>query len=292
MFYEVEIPQSKPGQKQISAMVVLNPSDSRRLLAKATVALPEVQNAWKNGMIIIARGITNAYISEELFGITVEPKAGQTVGIVCNGITTSYIGPPPCTKHVIKKGQVVEGADSNVEILNFGPDDVFIKGANAVDNDGNAGIYVASVKAGTIGMAWPIVTPRGSHLIIPVSLEKLVSSVIEAGKHTGLYRFKYSTGVPVRLVPVPLAKVITEIQAFAILAGVRAYHLGSGGVGGSEGSVHLSLEGDQECVEKAFELAKSVKGEPPVSLPDTFCITSPADYNYDALAQLGVLKGV
>ena len=292
MFYEVEIPEPTPGSKQISAMVVLNPADSRRLLAKATVALPEVQDAWKNGMIIIARGITTAYITEELFGITVEPKGGQTVGIVCNGITTSYMGPPPSTRHVIRRGKVVEGADSNVEILNFGPDDVFIKGANAVDNKGNAGIYVASVKAGTIGMAWPILTPRGCHLIISVSLEKLVPSVIEAAKHTGLYHFKYSTGIPIKLVPVPLAEVITEIQAFAILAGVRAYHLGSGGVGGSEGSVHLSLEGDEERVEKAFELAKSVKGEPPVSLPDTFSVSSPADYDYDALAQLAILKGV
>jgi hypothetical protein len=292
MFYEVEIPEPTPRRKQISAMVILNPADSRRLLAKATVALPEVQNAWKNGMIIIARGITSAYITEELFDITVEPKAGQTIGMVCNGITTSNMGPPPSTRHVIRQGKVVEDADSNVEILNFGPDDVFIKGANAVDIDGNAGIYVASVKAGTIGMAWPILIPRGCHFIISVSLEKLVPSVIGVAEYTGLYHFKYSTGLPVKLVPLPLAKVITEIQAFAILAGVRAYHIGSGGVGGSEGSVHLALEGDEERVEKAFELATSVKGEPPVSLPDTFSVTSAADYGYDALAQLAVLKGL
>lgn len=187
---------------------------------------------------------------------------------------------------------MVEGADSNVEILNFAPGDVFIKGANAIDNEGNAGIYVASVKGGTIGMAWPILTPRGCHLIIPVSLEKMVPSVIEAAKHSGIYHFKYSTGLPTKLVPVPLGQVITEIQAFAVLAGVRAYHIGSGGVGGSEGSVHLSLEGDEERVEKAFELAKSIKGEPPVTLPDTFFVSSPADYNYDAAAQLATLKGL
>ncbi len=292
MFYEVEIPESTSGNRQISAMAVLNPAESRRLLAKATVAAPEVQTAWKSGMIIIARGITSAYISEELFGDTVEPKGAQTVGIICNGITTAYKGAPPCTRHVIREGKVVEGADSNVEILNFGPDDVFIKGANAVDNEGIAGVYVASVKAGTIGMAWPIVSPRGSSLIIPMSLEKLVPSVIEAAKHTGLYHFKYSTGVPIKLIPVPLAKVITEIQAFAILAGVRAYHLGSGGVGGSEGAVHLALEGDEKSVEKAFDIVKSVKGEPPVSLPDTFFLNSPADYDYDAAAQLATLGGV
>jgi hypothetical protein len=292
MFYEVKIPESTPGRKGISAMLVLNPAESRRLLAKATVALPEVRNAWKNGMIIIARGITNAFVTEELFTISVEPKAGQTVGMVCGGITNVNSGPPPCTWHVIRQGKVVEDADSNVEILSFSSGDVFIKGANAIDSEGNAGIYVSSVKAGTIGMAWPILTPRGCHLIMPVSLEKLIPSVTEAAKHTGIYHFKYSTGIPTKLVPVSLGKVITEIQAFAILAGVRACHIGSGGVGGSEGSVHLSLEGDEERVVKAFELAKSLKGEPPVSLPDTFFISSAADYDYDALAQLDTLGGI
>ncbi len=47
MFYEVKIPQSESGRKQASAMVVLNPAESKRPLAKATVALPEVQNTYK-----------------------------------------------------------------------------------------------------------------------------------------------------------------------------------------------------------------------------------------------------
>jgi hypothetical protein len=276
----------------MSALVVLNPAESRRLLAKATVALPEVRNAREKGMIIIGRGITNAYVTEELFGVKVEPKAEQTVGMVCNGLTEANLAPPPCTMHVMRNGKVVEGADSNVEILNFTAEDVFVKGANAVDSDGNAGVYVASVKGGTIGMAWPVVTPRGAHLIIPVGLEKLVPSVIEAAKHTGLYYFKYSTGLPVRLMPVPLAKVVTEIQAFALLAGVRAYHIGSGGVAGSEGSVHLALEGDEASVEQAFELAKSVKGEPPVALVDRVAIGSASDHKYDATSQLATLKGI
>jgi hypothetical protein len=292
MFYEVNLPQRKSGQKEAAAMVVLNPAECRRLLAKATVTLAEVRHAWKNGTIIIARGITNAYVTEEFFGISVEPKAGQTIGLICNGITNANSGAPPCTWHVIRKGTPVEDADSNVEILSFGPDDVFIKGANAVDCQGNAGIYTSSVKGGTIGMAWPIVTPRGSHLIMPVSLEKMVPSVMEAAKHTGIYHFNYSTGLPAKLVPVPLAKVVTEIQAFAILAGVSAYHVGSGGVGGSEGSVHLSLEGDESTVEKAFELVKSIKGEPPVSLPERFFVSSAEDYDYDALAQLATLSAI
>ncbi len=291
MFYEVQVPAPRPEQKQIAALVVLNPAESRRLLARATVALPEVQNAWKNGMIIIGRGITNAFVSEELFKISVEPKAAQTAGLICRGITNSTAGPPPCAWHVIHKGKVMEGADSNVEIMKFGAEDVFIKGGNAIDPLGTAGIFASSMKGGTIGMCWPIVTSRGSHLIMPIGLEKQVPSVLEAAKHSGIFHFKYSTGLPVKVMPIELGKVITEIQAFAVLAGVRAYHMGSGGVGGSEGAVVLSLEGDEERIEKAMEIVKSIKGEPPVTIPDRFFISSPADYHYDALAQLATLKG-
>ena len=55
-----------------------------------------------------------------------------------------------------QRGEVVENADSNVEILNFASEDVFIKGANAIDMEGNAGIWASGIKGGTIGMlAYP-----------------------------------------------------------------------------------------------------------------------------------------
>ncbi len=292
MFYEIDVPAKRPGAKDwAAALVVLNPAESRRLLAKATVALPEVQHAFEHGTIIIGRGVTNAFVTEELLGVVIEPKAGQTVGMVCGGITTGNSGAPPCPHHVIRRGKVVEGADSKVEILGFGPDDVFIKGANAIDCEGNAGIFTSSLVGGTIGMAWPVVTPRGSHLIMPVGLEKLIPSVIEAAKHTGLYCFKYSMGMPARLTPVILGKVLTEVQALAVLAGVKAVHVGSGGVGGSEGAVVLALEGPESRVDKAFALLKAIKGEPAVTLPGTLFVESAEEYEFEPQAQLDTLGG-
>jgi hypothetical protein len=291
MFYEIAIPPAPAGARSAAALVVMNPSESRRLIAKATVALPEVQHAFRHGTIIIARGITNAFVTEELLGIRIDQKAALTVGMVCGGITTGHSGPPATTHHVIRHGKVVEGADSKQEILSFGPEDVFIKGGNAIDPDGNAGIFTSGLTGGTIGMAWPVVTARGSHLIMPIGLEKLIPSVIEAAKRTGIYHFKWSMGLPVRLTPVVLGKVLTEIQALALLAGVKATHVGSGGVGGSEGAVVLSIEGEESKVEKAFELVKSIKGEPPVVAPDSVFIKSAADFNYEPMAQLATLKG-
>ncbi|HUU41686.1 MAG TPA: hypothetical protein VMW42_12150, partial [Desulfatiglandales bacterium] len=80
MLYPVDPPQPTPGKKQAAALVVLNPAQSRRLVAKGAVACPIVQEAYKNGMIIIARGITNAFVTEEFFDITIENKANQTLG--------------------------------------------------------------------------------------------------------------------------------------------------------------------------------------------------------------------
>ncbi len=290
MFYEAAAAPQAEGD--ISALVVLSPSQGRRLLAKAVVACAEVQKAYKNGMIILGRGITNAYVSEELFGIEVEPKAAQTVGMVADGMLNCNTAPPPCTSHVVENGQVVENADSNAEILKFKTGDVFLKGANAVDPQGVPGVYVASLKAGTVGMSWPIVMARRAHMIIPVSLEKMVPDVMEAAKHTGVYHFKYSMGIPVSLIPIPMALVITEIQAMAILCGVRAVHVGSGGIAGSEGSVHLCLSGPEAKINAAMDLVKSMANEPPASMTTQTMITKPEDYNFDSQSMLDTLGGI
>jgi hypothetical protein len=42
-------------------------------------------------------------------------------------------------------------------------------------------------------------------------------------------------------------------------------------------------------VGKAFEIVKSVKGEPAVTLPSKYSVSSAADYNYDAMAQYQTL---
>ncbi len=292
MFYPIDPPQPTPGKEQTAALVVLNPAQSQRIVAKGAVACPIVQNAYKNGMIIIARGITNAYVTEEFFKITIENKANQTVGFIGQGMTNVTSTPPPAPQHVIEKGKVVEGADTNEEILKFKKGDVVIKGGNAIDHTGLTGTFACSLKCGTMGMSWPICTPRGAEFIIPISLEKMVPCVMTAAQHTGIYHFRYATGLPAKIVPLLEAKAITEIEAFAILCGVKAYHVGSGGIAGSQGSVHLSLEGDQDKIEQAMELVKSLKNEPAVNMPEAYRIEDPQEYDYNAQAQLDTLGGL
>ena len=291
MFYPVQIPEPSPDKKQAAALVILSPAQSRRLVAKGAVASPIFQKAYKDGMIIIARGITNAYMCEELFNISIDNKANQTVGLVAHGATNSVTVPPPCTWHVIDKGKIVEDADSNVEITKFVKGDVVVKGANAIDHTGLTGTYASSLRCGTMGATWPFLTTRGGEFLVPVSLEKMVPCVMTAARHTGVYHFDKSMGLPAKIVPLLEAKAITEIEALAILFGVKAYQTGAGGVDGSEGSVHLAIEGDEDRVSQAFDLCRSLKDEPPVGRPDAEVISDPADYQFDAQAQLERLGG-
>jgi hypothetical protein len=120
----------------------------------------------------------------------------------------------------------------------------------------------------------------------------MVPCVMTAARHSGVYYFDKSMGLPAKIVPLVEAKAITEIEALAILCGVKAYQIGAGGVAGSKGSVHLAIEGDEDKVNQAFELCISLKDEPPVGMPDVAVIGDPADYQFDAQTQLDKLGGV
>ena len=288
MFYQSE-PLRESQEQREHALIVLTPAESKRLIAKAVAALPEVKRALKKGMVIIANGTTTAFVAEEILGISIEPKVNYALGLISEGELNTNASENKLRPYVLRDGKPVDMALPEA-LQEFTADDVFIKGANAVDVQGNAGILAVNLAGGTIGNAWPIVMARGSHLIVPVGLEKLIPSVIEASQACSIFRFKYSTGVPATLIPLVAAKVVTEIQAFQMLGKVKATHVASGGVGGAEGSVVLSLEGKPEDLEQAFELVKSIKGEPPVPKPDVTLTPPAAELNYEAARILSHLQ--
>ncbi len=257
-------PHNPTNRAPAAALAVLTSSESKRLLAKAVAAMPEVKQALKSGWIIIGRGITNAFVAEELTGIKIEQKLRYAAGIIDRGALATAPRDIQMRPYVLHKGQSVELLPEKA-LEEFGQDDVFIKGANALDMAGNAGVLVAGPQGGTIGTALTTLAARGSHLIMPIGLEKLVPSVNDVSSHLGIRRYKYSIGTATGMVPVSIGQVVTEIQAVNILSGATACHAGSGGIGGSEGSVVLVIEGDDAAVEEAWAIIKSIKGEPAVA---------------------------
>ncbi|NLJ67983.1 MAG: hypothetical protein GX341_01515 [Firmicutes bacterium] len=244
------------------ALISLTVSEGKRLIGKAVAALPQVQAARKQGKLIIATGITNAYVAEEVLQEPVE-KMRYTAGVITQGVFTATSSETRLTPVCFENGE--RSSRPWLDILqDFTGEDVFIKGANAVDPSGMAGVLVGAPNGGTIGSALGTLYARGSHLIIPVSREKLIPSVEAAVRQLGIHAFDDTMGMACGMIPVVGAAIITEVEALDILCGVEAVQVSGGGVGGSEGSVGLVVSGPKPKVAAAMELVRAIKGEPPI----------------------------
>ncbi|HEU18558.1 MAG TPA: hypothetical protein ENO00_04135 [Deltaproteobacteria bacterium] len=257
----------------MQALFTLTPAESKRLIAKAVAAMPEVRKAKQEGYLIIGRGSTNAYIAEELLSDSLEKEkyvAGQVIkGIFC--ALDQGIRIQPITFHKDK----VLSVDPAELIGKLGSGDVLLKGANAVDHKGNIGVVMASPVGGTMGQFYMAMKAQGAKIIYPVGLEKLIPSVELAAKFGGRLAIDRSIGAKVGLACVTDGKVITEIQSLNSLFGVRAVHFASGGYGGAEGSVTLIVEGGDDDVNKCVNFVETVKGEPPLPAAKGPCKTCP-----------------
>jgi len=267
MFYPVPLDLSDRSRLQ-RAEVVLNPSESKRLLGKAVAALPEVRNAYANGRLSISVSSTSAFVLDELTGERL-PAYTYCCGMVAHGVLTLSGRRGHGAHSVLRKGQA-RGPRRRLRFLDtFEKGDAVVKGANAVDPVGNAGVTGGEQQGGNIGAILSLLAVRGLPIILPVGLEKSIASVIDASSGWGKVDLSLSTGLPTWLFPVTCGLVVTEIQALGILAGVGVRHIASGGIGGSEGAVILLLEGYEESIAKAWDIVQGVKGEPPLSVHGT-----------------------
>ena len=252
-------------------LFVFPPAESRRFIAKAVARLPEVERARADGEIAICHGGTNVYVAEEVFGECTN-RDKYLSGLVVNRIlcVTQAEEKPPML--VWGKGVLnAPGATMGETLKDFGAASVFIKGANAVDAEGNVGVFVANPAGGTIGWSYGILSARGCHLIVPVGLEKLVPSVRAAARSCGQDTLYYCQGIRIGMIPIMNATVITEIEAFRILFDLKAVHVGGGGLTESQGSVVVVAEGARDQLDRAIALIESIKGEPSLRPKKSAC---------------------
>jgi hypothetical protein len=239
--------------------ISLTPAESKRLIAKAVAKLPEVQRAFKKGTVIIGVGTTNAYVAEELLGRKIERERFVAGAVLPKG--TSVIPAEKRLKEiVIQKGKIVDARMDDV-LPDLTSNDVFIKGANALDATGTAGVFLASRVGGTVGRSLGVLMSRGVNLIVPVGLEKFIPGLVKDVTLTaGIDKTKFSTGVPVGVMPLA-GRVITELEAIRILSGADAVVIGKGGISGAEGSVTLVVRGTDGQLRKVEKLVVEIKGE-------------------------------
>ncbi len=259
------------------ALFVLTPTESKRLIGKAVANMREVKKAKKHDKLLIGHGSTNLAVAEEVMGreklAELMDRNKYLSGIINELLCTTLVGEKPPIL-VLNRGVVEPPAATMSELLrDFGSGSVFIKGANAVDPEGNAGTFVAHPEGGTLGWAIGTILARGIRLIAPVGLEKLVPSVKQAVAMCGQRRFDYCQGLRVGMIPLSGAKVVTEIVALRMLTGVESIHVASGGYGDSQGAVTLVSEGEAEVVKKAIKLIEAIKGEPSLEVKRGICAT-------------------
>lgn len=249
----------------MQAQITLTPPESKAFIAKAVVLLDSVKRALKDGIIFLGTSTTCAFVLEELTNKKVEKGYGCGIVIprgtcLMQEMFDSIRQRGYAKNWILEKGKLYEDIPIDDVLKRMEAKDVFIKGANAIDPYGNAGIFLGSSIGGTIGKVIGVAMARGIKMIIPIGLEKMIPTpIFDASSESGIEKMDYSMGMPVGLLPLN-GTVIDEIKAFEILIGVEAIPIGAGGVGGAEGAITLVIKGSEKEVNASIRIIESIKG--------------------------------
>jgi hypothetical protein len=242
------------------AHTVFTVAESKRLIAKAVAKMPIVENALRNGTVIVCKGTTNTYVAEELLGEKI-PHGAYVLGHILpekGGKKLPKVD--PVREVVIVKGKHQADLTLGEALKQLSAGDVIIKGGNALDYANKmAGVWTGSPTGGTTGKIMPYIKAGKAHLVIPIGLEKLVvGKVVDIAARID-EPVEGATKMPrMRILP---GQILTEIEALRILADVEPFQASAGGIGGAEGAVWMVWRGTRENVERARQLAASIKGE-------------------------------
>jgi len=244
---------------------VLTPAAGKRLIGRAIVAHPSVQEALSSRTVVIVAGTTNGYVAEELL-----QSLGQGEGFSRKRFFRGVTLPPGQAAPpgefpgdvVLVRGQWHRGKTLFDVVDELEEGDVILKGANAVNlASRRAGVLIGDRKAGTAGATLLAVVGRRVRLVVPVGLEKRVAD--EVFEVAAKLDAPGSEGP--RLMPLP-GEVITELEAIQLLTGATATLVAAGGVAGAEGCVWLGIEGTEAQRQAAASLLRSVEAEPAFEL--------------------------
>ena len=258
------------------AQVSLTPTESKKLISKAVVSMEAVKRASAEGIVVMHPSSSTFFIAEQLSGErprtpvwvcgVITPKGAcmasgaSKMSAAHPRVTTS--DPSDFTSSwVIQKGKLSTGIGLREILERMGPEDIYIKGVNALDPEGTVGILIGNrVEGGTIGRVIAASRRKGFGLIFPVGLEKLIPIRIEeAAKEALKSQYAYSMGISCGLLPCK-GTVVTELRAIEILSGASAIPIAAGGLDGAEGSITMVIKGEKEQVSKAIEYVEQSKG--------------------------------
>ncbi|MBF0185345.1 MAG: hypothetical protein HQM06_13300 [Magnetococcales bacterium] len=260
-----------------TAVVVIRAEEGRALIGQAVAALPQVQARRHTGRMVIVGGTTTRYVVRSL--LAMDPgRESFAVGWIRDGL----LGETPGSGRGAGPLLFEEGVQSRgwpAPLLErFAAGDVYIKGANAIDPHGNAAVLVASPVGGTIGAALAILSARGGELILPVSLQKTIPSVVAACGLLGQGKVDRVMGSPVGYMPIMAgsATLVTEVVALRQLCGVQATPVAAGGVDDCTGALVLHLRGSSEQIDHAWQVLIGIRETLQQNLPPLTKVVEPS----------------
>jgi hypothetical protein len=269
-------PHSTPVRKgeHMIAQVVLTPTESKKLIAKAVARLDVVQRAAKEGIVALHPSSSTYFIVEEITGtrpktnywvcgvVTPKGMCVEMAMVLGAGYSPKEMSADPGDLRatwIIENGKLL--AEESLSDL-FGrmtSSDVYIKGVNALDVEGNVGVLFG--QQGSLGYIQSARRRKGFSVIYPAGLEKLIPfPVRKVAKEAKLTMYEYAMGMPVGLFPCPAGTTINELRAIEILSGAEAIPIASGGLGGAEGALTLIVKGQGHQVRKALGFVEESKG--------------------------------
>ena len=241
----------------MEVQISLTVNESKRLIAKAIVRMPEVKGAFENGKIVLKGGTTVSAICEELVGAPLRISGRITV----KGTLTAKNSDEQLPHSALVENETQINIDDTISeiVEGLGREDVILISGNAMDINGNVAMMAGAPGGGTPGRAVSGMLTQGAHVIIPIGLEKLIpGSIREAIQAAGREK-DLSYGMAVGLIPL-VGKVVTEKDAAEILAPVSCTVIGKGGIHGGEGSTVMVVKGEKKPVETILELVEKIKG--------------------------------
>ena len=261
------------------AQIILTPTESKKLIAKAVANMDIVRQAATDGMVVLHPSSSTYFMVEELTGTkpgtnywvcgVVAPRGTCVeMGILIGDYLPRSITTDPGefqTWWVIRNGKLSIGEKVSKLIEQVKDTDVFIKGVNALDPQGNVGIMIGDpIGGGPLGRILSAWRKISFHLIFPVGMEKLISIPIsQASKEAKQTKYDYAMGLSTGLFHCPEDETIvkvTEIDAIKMLSGAIAIPISAGGLGGAEGAITMVIKGDEGQVKKAIDFIEDSKG--------------------------------
>ena len=210
----------------------LTVNEGKWLIAHAIACMPQVRSAMEEGRVVFKAGTTVSCVSQ----LMLDQPLRICGRITPRGTVSSREDGPAAHSLLYDHGRL-ENLDNRVEaaLLDLGPGDVVITGANLIDSQGDAAMLAGSPGGGSCGRAISALTSEGFEVIVAAGLEKLspvpVRKALLESRRQGV---DSSRGMACGLVPV-YGKIVTELEAVALLADVDVCLIARGGIGGAEG---------------------------------------------------------